>query len=148
MARGISETPGFDDYKAEDKADYIKMLKQSGRKVVMVGDGINDALALSKADVGIAMGTGGNEAAIEAADISLADSRMERLAYQRQLSRQTLKIINQNYYLALGTNIAGVVFSVAGMMTPVMAGAVHIFHSAGIMINSGRLIEWKGKRDT
>ncbi|CAN2047030.1 manganese/zinc-transporting P-type ATPase C [Candidatus Magnetomoraceae bacterium gMMP-13] len=149
VARALAESLNFDDYHAnllpEDKAFYINELETQGKKVVMIGDGVNDALALSKASVGIAMGAGGAEVAIEAADIALVDSDLERIVALRQLSQQTINVIEQNYYLATSTNVFGTVFGAAGLLTPLMGGMLHIVHTLGILVNSSRLLKWKPK---
>ncbi|QCQ22592.1 heavy metal translocating P-type ATPase [Desulfoglaeba alkanexedens] len=147
VAEAIAQSMSFDDYRAnllpEDKASYVERLEQGGKRVVMIGDGVNDALALSKATVGVAMGAGGAEVAIEAADIALVDSELEHLVTLRQLSHKTLRTIEQNYYLATSTNVLGVVLGAAGWLTPVMAGMLHIVHTLGILLNSSRLLNWK-----
>ncbi|MBN2231390.1 MAG: cation-translocating P-type ATPase [Deltaproteobacteria bacterium] len=147
VAREMSARFGFDDHHSEllpeDKADYIDQLQRDGRRTVMVGDGVNDALALTRAGIGIAMGAGGAEVAIEAADIALVDSDLERLVRLRQLSRQTLAVIEQNHLLAMSTNVGGVIFGAAGLLTPLMAGALHIVHTLGILVNSTRLLGWE-----
>lgn len=147
VARSISNVLQFDDYRAnmlpEDKAYYVERFEADGQRVVMIGDGVNDALALSKASVGIAMGAGGAEVAIEAADIALVDSELERIVTLRQLSRQTLRIIDQNFFLATSTNIIGVILAAAGWLTPVMGGFLHIAHTLGIVLNSSRLMSWE-----
>ncbi len=147
VAEHLYQYLGFDDYKAElmpeDKAAHMELLESKGCKVVMVGDGVNDALALSKSSVGIAMGAGGADVAIESADIALTDSDLTRLITLRKLSRQTLKIIDQNYYMATSTNIFGMVFGAAGLLTPLMGGMLHIVHTLGILANSSRLLNWK-----
>lgn len=146
MARAVAEQFAFDSWRAEllpeDKARYLKELEATHERIVMVGDGVNDALALANARVGIAMGAGGAEVAIEAADIALADSALERLVKLRQLSRKTLRTIEQNHQLAMWTNLGGVIFGAAGLLTPLMAGALHIVHTLGIVVNSGRLLGW------
>ena len=143
-ARAVAEGLGFNAHAAsllpEEKARYVEKLRATGKIVVMVGDGVNDALALSKADVSVAMGAGGAEAAIEAADISLADSDLRRLASLRHLSHGTLKVIDQNHWLAVSTNIVGIVAGAAGWITPLAAGLLHVLHTAGIMLNSSRLL--------
>ncbi len=147
VAEAIARSLAFDDFRAEllpeDKAYYVERFEQAGKRVVMIGDGVNDALALSKATVGVAMGAGGAEVAIEAADVALVDSELERLVTLRQLSHQTLRTIEQNYYLATSTNVLGIILGAAGWLTPVMAGMLHIVHTLGIVLNSSRLLNWK-----
>jgi manganese/zinc-transporting P-type ATPase C len=147
VAEAIARFLEFDDFRAEllpeDKAYYVERFEQAGKRVVMIGDGVNDALALSKATVGVAMGAGGAEVAIEAADVALVDSELERLVTLRQLSHKTLRTIEQNYYLATSTNVLGIVLGAAGWLTPVMAGMLHIVHTLGIVLNSSRLLNWK-----
>ena len=143
-AKAISEDLGFDAYAASlmpgEKADYVERLRAAGKTVVMVGDGVNDALALSKADVSVAMGAGGAEAAIETADISLADSDLGRLVSLRRLSHGTLRVIEQNHWLAVSTNVVGIAVGAAGLIGPLAAGLVHVLHTVGIMLNSSRLL--------
>ncbi len=147
VAESLADSLGFDGYQGdllpEGKADYVEKFEKEGKRVVMVGDGVNDALALSKATVGVAMGAGGAEVAIEAADIALVDSELERLVAMRQLSHRTLLTIEQNYYLATGTNVLGVILGAGGLLSPVMAGMLHIVHTLGILINSSRLLNWE-----
>jgi len=136
----------FDDCRAalmpEEKATRVQELKK-GSIVVMVGDGVNDALALSHADIGIAMGVGGAEVAMEAADIALADSNLEGLMKVRNLSHKTMTIIDQNHYMAVSTDLIGAALGMLGMLSPIMAGMIHIFHTGGILLNSGRLLSWE-----
>jgi cation-transporting P-type ATPase C len=147
IVEAISESLGFDGYEApllpQDKAEYIDSLEASGRRVVMVGDGVNDALALSKASVGIAMGAGGAEAAVEAADIALARSELGDLMILRLLSHRTLRTIDQNFWMANLTNILGILLGASGWFSPVMAGTLHVAHTLGIMLNSSRLLWWE-----
>jgi cation-transporting P-type ATPase C len=124
----------------EEKAIIVAGLKADGHRVLMVGDGINDALALAEADVGIAMGAGGAEVAIEAADIALVGDDLGGVVYVRDLSRKTMAVIHQNFWIATGSNIAGVVLGALGLLSPVMAGLVHITHTLGILVNSSRLL--------
>ncbi len=136
----------FDDCKAalmpEKKADHVGVLQQ-GNPVVMVGDGVNDALALAKADIGIAMGAAGAEVAMEAADIALADSNLEGLMKVRNLSHQTMTVIDQNHYFAVSTDLFGAVLGMLGILSPMMAGLIHIIHTGGILANSSRLLSWE-----
>jgi cation-transporting P-type ATPase C len=147
MAKAMSESLGFDDYRAgllpEDKGQYVAKLQTNGKRLVMVGDGVNDSLALSNAHVGIAMGAGGADVAIESADIALVDSDLERLVRLRQLSHQTITIVEQNYWLAISTNVVGAFLGAAGLLSPVMGGLLHIAHTLGILLNSNRLETWE-----
>ncbi len=124
----------------EEKADIVAGLRTNGDRVLMVGDGINDALALAEADIGIAMGAGGSEVAIEAADIALVKDDLKGVVYVRSLSRATLKVVHQNFWIATGSNIAGVTLGALGLLSPVMAGMIHITHTLGILANSSRLL--------
>ena len=125
----------------EDKANIVSEIMDGGRrKVLMVGDGVNDTLALTRADVGAAIGVGGAEAAIESADIALANDSLEALADVYGLSQDTLRIVRQNFWIATGSNLVGVVFGALGMLSPVMAGMVHIGHTLGVVANSSRLL--------
>jgi len=146
VARGLAEDLRFDAYRTsllpEEKAQYVRELQQVGRKVVVVGDGVNDALALSQANIGVAMGAGGAEVAIEAADIALVDSDLMRLVSLRKLSRETMHIIEQNHWMAVSTNIVGVFLGATGRLPPFWGGLLHVIHSLGIMLNSGRLLSW------
>lgn len=126
----------------EDKANIVEELQRNNASVMMVGDGVNDALALAHADVGVAMGAGGNEVAIEAADIALVNNDLGGLVYVQSLSQATLKVVNQNFWIATGSNLIGVVLGAMGYLTPIMAGMIHIIHSLGVLANSGRLLRY------
>ncbi|PIE68419.1 MAG: heavy metal translocating P-type ATPase [Deltaproteobacteria bacterium] len=146
VARSMERVFPFTDCRAgllpEEKAARVEELQEKGF-VVMIGDGVNDALALSAADIGIAMGAGGAEVAMEAADIALADSDLEGLITVRNLSHKTMQVIDQNHYLAVSTDLFGVALGMIGILSPVMAGMIHIVHTGGILINSSRLLSWE-----
>ncbi|WP_058555134.1 cation-translocating P-type ATPase [Thiohalocapsa sp. ML1] len=124
----------------EEKAHRVAALQAEHGEVVMVGDGVNDALALSGADIGIAMGAGGSEVAVEVADIAIADSDIRKLAALKALSRATLRTADQNYWLAIGTDAIGIVGGATGLLGPAVGGLIHIVHTVGILANSSRLL--------
>jgi len=124
----------------EQKADIVRELQDGGRRVIMVGDGINDALALAEADIGIAMSAGGSDVAIEAADIALVKDDLADILYVRDLSRQTLRVARQNFWIATSTNLGGALAGALGLLSPVAAGLIHIVHTLGVLANSSRLL--------
>ena len=121
------------------KAKAIEDLKSKYNKVVMVGDGVNDTFAMSKADVAISFAAGGSEAAIAVSDIAITHSHPEDVTYLYELSKQSLKVVKQNYWLGTGTNLIGVALASIGRLSPAAAGAIHIGHTVGIMANSSKL---------
>jgi len=146
-ARSLAQRIGIRDCHSsvlpEEKAVIVDKLRAKGASVLMVGDGINDALALTHADVGVAMGAGGSEVAVEAADIALVKDDLNGLVYVHSLSQATLRVVNQNFWIATGSNVVGVALGAAGFLSPVMAGLLHIVHSLGVMANSSRLLRYE-----
>jgi cation-transporting P-type ATPase C len=146
----ISREMGFDEFRAallpEDKAGYVSELEAAGWRVLMVGDGVNDALALSRATVGVAMGAAGSEVAVEASDIALMKDDLQGLVVLRLLSHRTVRTIEQNFWMANTTNMLGILLGACGLLSPVMAGIVHMGHTLGIMLNSARLTGWQAPR--
>ena len=140
MAQKLNFDECYYSIMPEEKSDFVSGLRDNEDKVIMVGDGINDALALAEADIGIAMGAGGSEVAVEAADIALVKDDLKGIVYVRSLSHETKKIIHQNFWIATGSNIVGVAMGAMGILSPVMAGLIHITHTLGILANSSRLL--------
>ncbi len=147
VVHSLAADMGFDAFRApllpEEKAALIQGLEDEGKIVMMVGDGVNDAPALATASLGVALGAGGAEAAIEAADVALLDDDPQALKRLVQLSHRTMDVIEQNFWIANVTNLAAIVAAFAGGMTPVMGGLLHIAHTLGIMLNSSRMLGWE-----
>ncbi|WP_246198235.1 heavy metal translocating P-type ATPase [Solidesulfovibrio aerotolerans] len=122
------------------KGEIVAQLRQGGHKVIMVGDGINDALALAEADIGIAMSAAGADVAIEAADIALVRDDLADILYVRELSRRTLLVARQNFWIATSTNLGGALVGALGLLSPVASGLLHIVHTLGVLANSSRLL--------
>ena len=127
----------------EDKLDYIGGYQERGNAVCMIGDGINDAPALRKADVGIAMGGVGSDIAVDAADIALVDDEIKELPHLLSLSRRMMAVIKINLTFSMGLNFLAIALAITGLLGPVIGALVHNAGSVLVIINSALLLNWK-----
>ena len=141
-AKAIAQSVGIDEVIAgvlpEEKADKISNLQSDGRRVAMIGDGINDAPALATADSGIAIGTG-TEIAIEAADITILGGDLMLIPKAIKMSHETIKNIKQNLFWAFGYNTLGIPIAAIGILAPWIAGLAMALSSVSVVTNALRL---------
>lgn len=147
-AKHVADLVGITDFRAnllpEDKIRIVKELQLQGAKVAMVGDGINDAPALVQANIGIAMGAMGTEAAMEAADIVLMQDKLEKIARVRAISKRAFRTIKENIIVGVGVvHITGITLVLLKIIGPVEAAAIHLLPDALVFLNSIKLLKIK-----
>jgi heavy metal translocating P-type ATPase len=146
-ARAIAGNLGISDIHAnclpEDKLRIIEEYQKGGTDVCMIGDGVNDAPALKKANVGIAMGGIGSDIAVDAADIVLVDDEVKELPHLFALSKRMMTTIRLNLTFSLTLNFLAIVLAITGILNPVVGALVHNAGSVLVILNSAILLKWK-----
>jgi Zn2+/Cd2+-exporting ATPase len=135
---GCEEAVG--DCLPQNKVEFVRAMKLKGYKVAVVGDGVNDAPALSAGDIGIAMGAAGSEVAIHSATIALMNNDLRRLPFLVKLSRSTRAVINQNFLFGIAFIIVGLTLAATATIGPITAAILHNVGSLIVIFNSARLV--------
>ena len=136
---GVAEVKA--DLLPEQKAAAVEAVQGGGRLACMVGDGVNDAVALKTAHVGIAMGGAGSDIAVEAADIALVGDDLTKLAYLKRLSSACVRLIKLNITISMCINAVAITLSVLGLLTPVTGALVHNAGSVLVVMNAALLYD-------
>ena len=149
-ADAIAAQLGIDEVHAscmpEDKLTAIEAMQKKGEAVCMIGDGVNDAPALKKANVGIAMGGVGSDIAVDAADIALVDDEVKELPHLMALSKRMMKTIKLNLTFSMSLNFLAIALAITGVLGPVVGALVHNAGSVLVIINSALLLGYKRKK--
>ncbi len=148
-AASIAGTIGITEVAAnllpEEKLQYIADAEQAGEKICMVGDGINDAPALKKSYVGIAMGGVGSDIAVDAADIALINDDIRELPHLVRLSKHMMRVIKANLTFSMTLNFVAITLAILAILNPVTGALVHNAGSVFVIINSAFLLNWRKK---
>lgn len=148
-AAQIADRLAVDRFRAsvlpEDKVAMVRQLQTNKVRVVMVGEGINDAPALAHADVGIVMGAQGADVTVETADVTLIGDDPLKIPGLMQISRQTMRVVRQNFAVAVGVNTLGIMLGALGYISPMMAAVLHNSTTVAVVLNSARLLVYKPK---
>ena len=140
VAREIGCDDHVGDCLPQNKVEFVRKMRSKGYKVAVVGDGVNDAPALAAGDLGIAMGAAGSEVAIHSATIALMNNDLRRLPFLLDLSRETRRVINQNFLVGACFVVGGLTLSTLNYISPILAAILHVAGSLLVVFNSFRLV--------
>jgi Cd2+/Zn2+-exporting ATPase/Cu+-exporting ATPase len=147
VAEPIARALGVDEWLAgclpDAKLAVVEREKASGRRVMVVGDGVNDALALESADVGVAMGAMGSDVAVQSADVALMGSDLARLPQMIRLAQRTHTVVTQNVLFAIGSSLAIMTVAALGLIGPVLGAVVQNVGTFVVVVNSARLLRFE-----
>lgn len=143
LESGINEF--YSECLPEDKLSIIDKFQSEDERVCMVGDGVNDALALKKSFVGIAMGGIGSDIAVEAADIALIGDDIKAIPHLMELSIRTMRTININIIISMILNFVAIILAMTGVLNPILGALVHNVGSVVVIIHSALLLKWKSQ---
>ena len=147
VAKNIASQVGINTVESncipETKLNYVEKIQDNGEQVLMVSDGVNDVLAMSKSDVGIAMGDVGSDITISSADAVFINDEIKFLPYLLHISKKTLKTINRGIAFAMTLNIIAVIFGIIGILTPITGALVHNIGSVIVIIFAALIFKEK-----
>ena len=148
VARRVAKEVKCSQVQAEafpaDKVDLVRMLRQQGHKVAVVGDGVNDAPALAAGDLSIAMGAAGSDIAINSASIALMNTDLRRLPFLIQLSREANRVVRQNLMVGIAGTVVFMILAAMGLITPIWSAVLHNVGILFVIFNSARLVGMGG----
>lgn len=145
IAEALNIQKVYANCRPEDKLRCIDAYQKNGNSVCMIGDGINDAPALKKANIGIGMGGIGSDIAVEAADIALVDDEIKELPHLPALSKRMMTTIKLNLTFSMGLNFLAIILAITGILGPVIGTLVHNAGSVVVILNSALLLKWQQK---